>query len=238
MNYNINDITKYMDHFPFTREDDFSEEEIYEFLDKLDENTFELFDYNTGATKFVIKPCDFDYVIKIPFNYIERDSSDCCSTSGYNIYTYKDKLSFTGAKMNDGEWGWDYCALEEKIFKTAKKEGWDRFFTEIEQVREITQYPTYVQKRIRMYNTTNRKRSEEYLNRSKEICMSNRVRYSCPGWWADVLESFKGREENFLDFLDFLKEYNLDDDLHANNVGYDIETRFPVICDYGGFNEY
>ena len=236
MDYNVNDIKKYMDLFPFTPDDKFSEEETYEFVNRIDENLFDIFDYNSGATKFVIIPYDSDYVVKIPFNYISRSSSSFEQSSG-SIWD-AGQMPFTNASLND-EYGWDYCALEEDVYSLAKKEGWDKFFTEVQRVREVTQYPTYIQKKIKMLNySTKGKRKEEYLSKSRDFCLKNRVRYACPNWWADVLETFNGKESDFLNFLSFLKEYELDEDLHGNNVGYDIDTGMPIICDYAGFREY
>ena len=239
MTYNIDEIKRYMDYFPYQEGDDFSEDEVYTFIENLDHETFEIFNFDTGATKLVILPIDKDYVIKLPFNYSSRESctygsSEDSSSGGAYFYTHR--VPFTSASLEQREVKWDYCALERDLYKQAAAAGWSDYFAEIDKVEEINIFPTYIQKKAEYFkeNYRNKKDTEMLQN----FCFDKRVRFAAPEWYTDVYYGLNKNMDKFDAFTTFLKERGIDEDLHEKNVGYDIKTGHPLIVDYGGFREY
>ena len=92
-------------------------------MEEIEENENELFDIfngyqvRCGASKAVVIPHDYGYVIKIPFNGsgeydYDEDDDDADEELIFN--------DFTGALIGNG---WDYCLAETLVYEIAKEEG-------------------------------------------------------------------------------------------------------------------
>ncbi len=87
-----------------------------------------------GATKCVLVPAEFDYVIKIPFN-----CQGC-------IDPVERCPRFYGARyVLTGEEGEDYCRAEAEVYEAAKRKGLEQFFAETVFAMEYKGLPLYVQ---------------------------------------------------------------------------------------------
>ena len=231
MDYNINDIRKYILYEEFLHQGIFSEADADDYAGTLNEEYgITDFNYAFGATKLVIIPEDTDYVIKIPFNAIENCDADPFEDEFY--------VKFSLARTANGEnFEWDYCALEEELYNIAKSAGWGKFFLPVEKVKGLEDpYPIYIQEKAQGFgcHSCNDKILDDKL---RDFCLNYRVRYGSPEWWADVFESLHEDEDDLISFLIFLRKNEMEDDLHGNNLGYTMND-FPVIVDYAGFKEY
>lgn len=169
----------------------------------------------SGATKAVIVLEDM--AIKIPFN------------GYYDSFGFQE---FTCAR--DQGTGWDYCAAELDVLRSAAVEGLEMCFAQEEFVGTIGGYPVYAQERCVIwdhihdyqdYTKEKRDSTEKYVSSKGYYCFNE-----C--WLSDFLDYY-GSEmlEKFLDFV----ETNEIMDLHGGNLGY-VGNR-PVIVDYGDYHE-
>lgn len=168
-----------------------------------------------GASKLVLLLPDENFVIKIPFK---------------GEYYDGEFYEFDAATTPDLECTWDYCHLEQHIFKTALECGAGDFLLETFCIGQVKDYPIYAQKKAETFYS----------------CDSGKERYS-PEEASRIYEKFDIDQLNMnwiMDFLAYYAEENLEllcgliresllSDLHEGNIGY-YEGR-PVIFDYAGF---
>lgn len=176
------------------------------------------YDFEYGATKLVIIPCDEDYVIKIPFN------------------TTEDGELFEAAPYGE----WNYCESEMSLYEEAKERGFGEMFKPLFQVI-VNPYPVYFQEKVVCFYDSDlwhsKKRSAAFLKEIKTTLGKKGIFTSRleENWRADCVE-FLGSIERFEEFWNFLLEFGMADDLHSANVGYTAEET-PIILDYAGYNE-
>ncbi len=175
-----------------------------------------------GCSKGVIFLKDADFVIKVPFNTNDEDNW---------------LMDFTGAINAVNHW--DYCAVEEALYKLAKVKGIEACFLPIYEIGKINGYPIYKQpigdifacKGIMKYD--HEKVETTTNNFYKQHKVPSEFKYRLPLEWVyDVILAYP--THLVVDLLSFIK--NNITDLHSANIGY--YKNKPVIIDYAGFNEY
>ena len=230
MDYNIDLINKYMSTFSdFVGPDGFfGNSDAEDFI-----NTITLFKegkdfvYDTGVTKLVIIPKHEKYVIKIPFS------------GSYNWVG--DYEPFYGAS---GPCEDNYCEAELDYYQTAVEEGFDEFFLPIERVLTDSGYYVYIQAKAESFccdmededeaqfsSIESRKKYRDLDNHTTITYNFNNIEL----WMSSCLEQLEGNVEKLVNFISFLHEWSIDQDLHRGNVGY--YHNKPVIIDYGGYND-
>ena len=178
-------------------------------------------DWAEGCSKAVIFLKDADFVIKIPFNTSDEDNW---------------LMDFRGAAnaVND----WDYCAVEEALYKLAKIKGVEDCFLPVYEVGKVNGYPIYKQpigdifaaKSIMKYD--DEKVETTTNNFYKQHNVPAELKYRLPIEWVyDVILAYP--PHLVIDLLSFIK--NNITDLHSANIGY--YENNPVIIDYAGFHE-
>ena len=213
MNYNINDILPYVENYEFdeyftSREEDFLISSI-----DCDELSF---DWEDGASKLVIIPEDKDYVIKIPFN------------AGYDTFL-----------CEYYDYSYNYCEEECNLYEKISFEEnplFTQFFRPLTKVKEFEDWDVYIQPKCQIYNNLEEEdRSKSYSKDSMMKVKSKKLRHytNLPeDWLAAVTEVLKD-VQLVREFILFLEEYDITQDLHSGNIGY--YNNKPVILDYAGF---
>ena len=219
MYYNVNDITQYLTNFELDLDGCFYEDSVEDFVWKIDPGV-DSYIYDSGISKCVIIPKKTEYVIKIPFTgYIEDADND----------KYYDFDCFRG---------WNSCAFEMAIEQEAREEGFGQFFLPLTRVVEYTKYPVYIQPKAVSLQADTKKRYKKYpqvsekiknILKEKEIFLDTRMNKL---WLEEIYEKINS-EDDFLRFLDFLRDRELDGDLHCSNIGHWHDE--PVLIDYAGF---
>lgn len=172
------------------------------------------FKYDSGATKGVLIFEQFNFVIKIPFNF------NC------------EMEPFYGA--DDSGPGWNYCEVEEIKSEKAELYGIGECFAKTIYVGSVGEYPIYAQEFAKIYTSSGSpspKKSEEEYEKIEDMCDGigecfNRI------WLSDALDYFG--EKVFYNLLSFIDDFEISD-LHDGNIGY-IGMR-PVLVDYSSFND-
>lgn len=201
---------------------------IYEQLNGHIEGGFEL---NCGASKLVIVPADYSFVIKIPFNgfFVEYYNDD---TEEYDeVFT-----KFEGAcdDMPD-----DYCYDECNKINIIEEHGFGDLVPEMRYLTEIDGFSIYLQEKVKTYDsiTTTDAAQAKAQEEDKEY------HYGPLEWRALSLEYYG--QAFWERFIDWCKEYfgdseyhtcELLSDLHSGNVGVRYDGR-PVIFDVSGFRD-
>ena len=223
MTYNKKVILDMLENAPIEAGSDFYEERNDEFMEAMGEDFCNNFYYANGASKFVLIPKDHDtdFVIKIPYNG---------SLHGDSFWE-----DFCGANdESENSWtGWDYCLIEEHRFLKAQEEGLEECFAKVEFVGFIHGYPIYIQEKcVTLDEDMNRSfHSYEEKVKTSEICGNF---HNINSSWLTDFRLYYG-EEKLINFVNFIKENEWDDDLRTENIGY-IGDR-PVLIDYSGFWE-
>lgn len=194
---------------------------------------------DSGASKVVLVFTNSDYVVKIPFKgeFCESDNYDCenscdrdCSCSrcsrGSVVENY---YEFTGARIGENEYGWDYCASEQFFYEKAVVAGVEEFFIKTIFIGEFDGHPIYLQEKVKVYGYDSQTKSSE---QSKEIFMK-KFRYSeiQNEDFGGLLIEYYG-EDRVNQLVEFLSEVGISD-LHSGNVG--ICANRPVLFDYSGY---
>lgn len=194
---------------------------------------------DSGASKVVLIFNNPDYVVKIPFkgdfceyndydceNSCDRDCS-CSQCSRRSMVEGYDK--FTGARIGESEYGWDYCASEQFFYEKAIVAGVEEFFIKTILIGEFDGHPIYLQEKVEVYGYGSQTKSSE---QSKKIFME---KFRCSEIsnedFGGLLIEYYG-EDRVNQLVKFLKEAGISD-LHNNNVG--IRANRPVFFDYSGY---
>ena len=216
MVYNVNEIMDLVSELGLYDGINFSEDECDEFVGQIERYDFS---YNTGISKLVLKPKNKDYVIKIPFStFYEEEDGEYYSFSCY------------------GDRKWNACEYEEELYNLAKRYDFEKFFLPIKFVGVTNNYPIYIQAKaeiiydnIEKYRTYNSSIDTRKILKEKHIGLMSKLVEN----WFDAVHMLC-REDEFVEFLNFLQIHNIIDDLHEANVGF--YEGMPVIIDYAGFN--
>lgn len=165
---------------------------------------------DSGASKVVLVFENSDYVVKIPFK------GEYCA--------------FSGARVGEDEYGWDYCASEQFFYRKAIEAGLEDFFMETIFIGKFEDHPIYLQKKVSVYGYNSETKSSES---SKEIFVS-KFRHSeiQNEDFGGILIDYYG-VERVNQLVEFLSEVGISD-LHSSNVG--IRANRPVLFDYSGYN--
>lgn len=241
MDSRINEIVKvYIENFHLNDDEGFTDQDVDNFLWTIN-GKVPSFDYETGASKFVIIPEGEDFVIKIPFTGCYEDCK--CSYDEEKQewlppeYEY---MSFYGAS---DETGADYCAAECNIYEEAEEEGFEQLFLKIEKVTECDGIGIYIQPKAQSFSRTYN-HGWYASNKSKEAvrkAIENKPFDYEPGftinsfpvdWTASCLDVL-GSLDELNRFFQFLTDNS--GDLHENNIGY--YNGKPCIIDYGNFDD-
>lgn len=224
MSYNIemSNIIPFLAGFELINPNFFTDEDIDTFIGAIDWKKTGVFDYEFGATKLVIIPANYDFVIKIPFN------------GGWSSYS----CEYEYFKCEN------YCEEEIDIYYNAKDNGFEQFFFPLKEI-EYKNNIVYIQEKVdNVYCDEETKAYSNYD--SKQIILDSRSKHSgrelsyaldkLPlDWEATCLDTLNGDILAFEDFIRFLSEYGIINDLHEGNIGY--KNGHPVIFDYGGYYE-
>lgn len=217
LDYNVEEVYQYVKNFSLVR-GRFTEFEVEDFIERIDESKVPSFDYDSGITRCVIIPNERDYVIKIPFNgQMEYDFEQ-------DDFYFKD--FYSGGGINND----DYCALEEALYEDLKETKFRSFFLPIDKVLEINDYPIYVQPKAVCFAHSS---VRPYSSNSYEVASETPCSYIPTPWLANCLEDLNGEEDELREFVNFLHKKGLDIDLHQGNIGY--RNNRTVIIDYAGF---
>lgn len=187
---------------------------------------------DSGASKVVLVFTNSDYVVKIPFkgesceNSCDRDCS--CSRCSRGV-SEENCDEFTGARIGENEYSWDYCAAEQFFYEKAVVAGVEEFFIKTIFIGEFNGHPIYLQEKVSVYGYESETKSPEY---SKEIFMK-KFRHSeiQNEDFGGLLVDYYG-EERVNQLVEFLSEVGISD-LHTSNVG--ICANRPVLFDYSGY---
>lgn len=198
--------------------DNFFSEDTFEdqVMDTLEKDPELVFEYASGASKFVIIPEDMNenIVIKIPFNgEVHGD----------------EEVEFNSAACENH---WDYCAVECNIYEKAYEKDLEMCFAKTEYIGNVNGHPVYKQEKAEIWDAIH---TPEDYDKDKTQAVRKRTKesghYCFNGeWLSDFLDYFG--EEIFNIFLDFIEEEGVYD-LHGQNLGY-IGNR-PVLVDYSDF---
>lgn len=216
MNYNVNDIKKWLSFF---NPEHFTDYDIDDFIDVLGRvEDFPEFNWEYGATKLCIIPEFEDYVIKIPFDGEVDYQGD----------------NFTYFYNGGGEEGWDYCALEDEYFvDKILDSGYEKFFLTTDCIT-VNGWPIYIQEKVTVHKDSKiipAPSKESVARVRKESKMKRSVPFPT-NWVAIALENFDNDIDALDDFLGFLFENFTD--LHSGNIGY--KGNQVIILDYAGYD--
>lgn len=213
---------------------------LKEILDILEECDFDFLDSKTYRDKIIYY---FKQKYKKPFWY-ESGASKLALI--FENLPYVIKIPFSGYYSNDGdeeygdfcnagsEGNWDYCEVEENIYKYAEKNGLADCFAKTEKIATINGYPIYKQEYVTVYDygesSCHTQQDEEKIS---SFCEEEDF-YACEqNWLADVLAYFG--ETIFNKLVAFIRQEDIND-LHNGNIGY-IGLK-PVLMDYSGWDEW
>ena len=194
---------------------------------------------DSGASKVVLVFTNSDYVVKIPFkgeyeeydcgNSCDRDCpcSQCSRCSRRSVGEGCDE--FTGARVGENEYGWDYCASEQFFYEKAVIAGVEEFFIKTILIGEYCGHPIYLQEKVEVYGYNSQTKSSE---QSKEIFMKkfHHSEIQNEDFGGLLIEYYGENRVNQL--VEFLSEVGISD-LHSSNVG--ICANRPVLFDYSGY---
>ena len=194
---------------------------------------------DSGASKVVLVFTNSDYVVKIPFKgeFCECDNYDCenscnrdCSCSRCSRRVSEENYGeFTGARIGENEYSWDYCAAEQFFYEKAVVAGVEEFFIKTIFIGEFNGHPIYLQEKVEVYGYNSQTKSPEY---SKEIFMKKFLHSEIQNEdFGGLLVDYYG-EERVNQLVEFLSEVGISD-LHTSNVG--ICANRPVLFDYSGY---
>jgi hypothetical protein len=197
---------------------------------------------DSGASKVVLVFTNSDYVVKIPFKgeFYEYDDYDCedscrrdcpcpqCSRRSRRSVE-ENCNEFTGARIGESEYSWDYCASEQFFYEKAVVAGVEEFFIKTILIGEFDGHPIYLQEKVEVYGYNSETKSSE---QSKEIFIKKFYYSEIQNEdFGGLLIEYYG-EDRVNQLVDFLSEAGISD-LHSSNVG--IRANRPVLFDYSGY---
>lgn len=217
MNYNVNEIKELLKFF---NPEHFTEDDIDKFIEDFgNQNCVPNFTWDAGATKCVIIPCNYDYVIKIPFDG-ERD--------------WENDDAFRYYYNGGGEEGWNYCELEQEYwYEKIEGSEFSKFFIMPESLDVNPNWPIYIQPKVDVCSECQGKPHYSSVDSLYKVRTEvGSVTYLPDTWLAVVLENLNNDLDKLNEFIDFLDEFS---DLRMDNLGF-IGNQ-AVIIDYAGFGD-
>ena len=219
MNWNLEVLNTFFGETNWDYSAGFSEEDVDDFLESMWYEGLPDYDYQIGATKLVIIPCNTTFVIKIPYN---------------EAIHFGECFDLIGLPKGFN----DYCQYELALYEIAEVEGWEEFFLPIEYIGEYKGIPIYIQEKAEEYLYC----PIDYSSEDSRKAVENKRkedRYYLPlslpfDWIACCLDILKSMEK-VREFFRFLENTKISRDLHKANIGY--FKNKPVIIDYGGYFE-
>ena len=227
-------------YIPFPEKNDFYDEDcpIYTSFFTKDKGKKTKWTLHYGATKIVFVPNRYNFVIKIPLNCGGEFLYDGDNIAG----CYVDRILYPYERA-DSKGNWDYCKVEEKLYRKAKENKVEKFFAgtyffkNIKVNEEI--YPIYISEKVEqnngiLYDTY--QSNEEECNKMYRHYKAN-TKYECWGVSDEalLLLSKKYRESEIWRLLEFVRNFGITD-LTNRNCGFTSDGRL-VILDYSGYNE-
>lgn len=203
---------------------DFSEDNANYFYQELDSDIKDKFqDFAYGASKFVLIPDNYDFVIKIPFKgtYYHTSEEDW-DEDGFERFIYADSDN-----------GWDYCEAETKRYELAENKGFNQFLAKTELLGYINDYPVYIQEKCVIFSQTDALSYHSNEEKSKTIATLGKRDFWINIDWLTDVRLYYG-EDAFWFFINFIRDEEWDD-LREDNIGY-IGSQ-PVLVDYSGYYE-
>lgn len=183
-----------------------------------------------GCTKAVIIFEEYDYVIKIPFKGTWIGVYDDEGCYDYDNFEF---MNYESASYSEDEW--NYCESELNIYKKIKESGFDNFIAPVDFLCfSKNNYPIYIQEKAIIFSQSSSNSATE--NSAKEaFTLIERHHTALSVDWIALAIDYYGKSivDNFLSYLD---ETDMIEDLHSGNIGFTIDDMKPVIIDYAGFN--
>lgn len=184
--------------------------------------------YSTGATKGCFFLEEFpDYAIKVPF-------------MRYGCDKFKKANSILPKDFQENYLDWNYCAIEEFIYKEAERQEVNELLCETIYFLNVYDYPIYIQKKVPFIFSNVRRNligdREKILSLNKSLfengIIPDEVRCVSYTWLNDCLNYYG--EDFYKKAIKFIAKYC--DDLHGGNIGY-MNNGQPVIFDYSSYSE-
>lgn len=178
-----------------------------------------------GATKCVLVPAEFDYVIKIPFN---------CQGWETNI---EDAVRFCGARyVLTGEVGDDYCRTEAEVYEAAKAKGLEEFFAETVFAMEYRGLPLYIQPKCEDDDNDRERTSKIKTLESDDAAVFSQSYNSAASMSDEMIFNFlvdygEEKVEQLFDFLDDIEA----SDFHDGNWAF--LNKKAILIDYASYHE-
>lgn len=178
-----------------------------------------------GATKCVLVPAEFDYVIKIPFN---------CQGWEDNI---DDAAHFFGARyLSTDEEGDDYCRAEAEVYEAAKREGLEQFFAETVFAMEYKGLPLYIQPKCEDDDDDKKRTSKIETLKSDDAADFSQNYRSASSMSDEMIFNFlvdygEDKVEQLFIFLDDIDA----SDFHNGNWAF--LNKKAVLIDYASYHE-
>ena len=206
-------------------EDMYGSDDIYYITTKLLGDSY---DISSGASKAVIVPEHFNYVLKMPINgeweieyYYDEETDDydydCIEDEYFNLWS--------GAPGDDET---DYCNGELTIYKEACKENLGHLFAKIERISSRV----YKQEKVKYEEGCSNHSSSDSYKKVSEIQKSYKPAYRVPTNWLATVMDYYG-ELTVYALTDFIERHEIND-LHSGNVGFRSNGE-PVLVDYSGW---
>lgn len=206
-------------------------------------------------------------LIEVENNYLDARRFDNYQEEGsYEQYDWNLKSGASRGviiPINDNEvyklpfndCAYDYCELEEEIYKLAEEVNLEDAFLPIKRVTSVSQFPIYAeplaitledvldldedeQEQYEMCNPDDM--GDGFYYETAETLKATRIRERQDDYdnvltfWATMVKTYGA---DFVKKIDtFLEEKDLLEDLHMGNIGFDIKSSMPVLIDYAGFS--
>lgn len=178
-----------------------------------------------GVSKAVIVAKDEDIVVKVPFQgyYESYEENEEDFDEQFGVF-------YPNEGANNKFNNWDYCQLEVEEYEKAKAHHVGNFFAEVQKV----EHGCYIQEKCECFCVKNSgvARSENSMNASNRLRKKYHVRFNSL-FIADCVEYYG--EEATDNFLAYVYEYGIDEDMHDSNYGYATADGRPVLIDYSGW---
>lgn len=206
------------------------EEELYSLLD------IPGIQIKTGMTKCVIIIPKCSIVIKMPLfgiHYYEQEWDEeyeeyyDTGYDYYNDYHQANDFHLTSGHEND------YCWNELQKYELARKNGFADTLLETCFYGIIDHVPIYLQEKAQtLYEAIYASKSYHSSPESRKILKDTGI-IADSDWSATIIDLYG--VHFYKDLQIFLNKYEMDDDLHNNNIGYC--NNKPVILDWCGWRD-
>ena len=208
---------------------------VDDLISHFDDSVVKIKDWAWGATKLVIIPQKGDFVIKIPFEGQEVELWPIDEETGEENYDAEPEWSIDRFMYAQNDTHWDYCLTEVERYSLAREFGFEKYFLETFCIGYINGHPIYVQEKAdEIGSSSNSHKTKTSREEVRELMSESGTYVDIPwDWLAVVMDYMDNAEVELVDFLRFLYDNDIDNDLHGGNIGFKYGR--PVIVDYAGF---